>query len=152
MTHEGSSSLHPVDQACAIPFRWRQKSLEFCLITTRRTGRWGFPKGQIEVDDTEQETALKEAYEEAGVSGQIIGDSLGAYAHRKKRVLLLDVAVYLMQVEQCDDTWPEKHLRQRRWVSAKKALSMIDQKTLRQFLHQAIDRILQDSAVPVSGE
>ena len=57
--------------------RCRNGQYEFCLITSLRKGRWGFPKGITDPGETHVETALKEADEEAGLRGRIVGDSLG---------------------------------------------------------------------------
>lgn len=65
-----------IDQACAIPFRSVARQLEFCLITSS-SGRWLFPKGFIDPGETFVEAALKEAAEEAGVHGRVLGDPVG---------------------------------------------------------------------------
>lgn len=109
-------------QASAIPFRVREGACEVCLITSTRSGTWGFPKGVIEPGDTAQETALKEALEEAGLRGAIVGASLGCYRYEKWETQL-EVDVYLMAVNACASQWREMHLRQRRWV----AISQLNQ-------------------------
>lgn len=86
------------------------------MITSLRSGTWGFPKGMIDPGETPEETALKEAYEEAGLGGAIVGRSLGRYRYEKWGDTL-DVEVFLMAVDTCDATWHEMDLRQRRWVA-----------------------------------
>jgi phosphohistidine phosphatase len=103
-------------QASAIPFRLRDGVWELCLITSTRSGAWGFPKGVIDSGETAEETALKEAHEEAGLSGTIVSRSLGRYRYDKWGAEL-DVDVFLMAVETCDKEWHEMDLRQRRWVA-----------------------------------
>ena len=103
-------------QASAIPFRCREGIFELCLITSTRSGAWGFPKGVIDPGETAEETALKEAHEEAGLSGTIVSASLGRYRYEKWDTLL-DVDVFLMAVETCDAQWSEMHVRKRRWVA-----------------------------------
>ena len=62
MKYEGKS---PILQACAIPFRRNGGQYEFCLITSLRKGRWGFPKGIIDKGEThiEAATGIQEARE-----------------------------------------------------------------------------------------
>lgn len=114
----------PLAQASAIPFRWRNGELEFCLITSIRARRWGFPKGIIDPGETAVEAALKEAWEEAGLRGEIVSEPLGVYRYEKWGTDL-EVAVYLMRVESADDDWLEAGQRDRRWANAQETAQLI---------------------------
>jgi 8-oxo-dGTP pyrophosphatase MutT (NUDIX family) len=105
-----------IQQASAIPFRLSGEGPEVCLITSLRSGAWGFPKGAIEPGETTEEAALKEAFEEAGLHGRIASASLGRYRYEKWGNTL-EVDVFLMAVETCCAEWQEMELRQRRWVA-----------------------------------
>ena len=48
-----------IRQACAIPYRLRGDRIEVCLVTSIKKGRWIFPKGVVEHDETHVEAALK---------------------------------------------------------------------------------------------
>ncbi len=43
------------------------------LILQYKDGTWTFPKGHLEVGETEQQAALREVLEEAGVEAEIMG-------------------------------------------------------------------------------
>ncbi|MFH1269061.1 MAG: NUDIX hydrolase [Planctomycetota bacterium] len=135
-----SSDTTPLLQAAVIPYRDRGGQPEFCLITSIHRGTWGFPKGMIDPGETPEETALKEAHEEAGLHGRIIGSPLGQYEYRKWETSLL-VTVYLMQVTAADDDWEEAELRDRSWFSAEQARAAVDRSELRALLDAALDRI-----------
>lgn len=141
-----SSSNPTVEQAAAIPFRRRKDIWEFCLITSIRRGKWGFPKGMIDPGETFVETALKEAYEEAGLHGEIVGEPLGNYEYGKWG-LWLNVTVVLMDVTRTDDEWDEQHMRRRRWVNEDKARKLLEKPELHDLLDVATERIfaLSDS-------
>jgi len=94
----------------------------------------------IDPGETPDETALKEAHEEAGLHGRILGEPLGRYEYRKWGTSLL-VTVFLMQVTATDDDWEEADLRERRWHSAEEAQSAVDRSELRALLDAALDRI-----------
>ena len=79
MSHPQSPQPTRIRQACVIPFHRQAKDVEFCLITSLRKRRWIFPKGIIEIGETGEETVLKEALEEAGLRGKVIGSPLGEY-------------------------------------------------------------------------
>ena len=87
-------------------------------------GAWGIPKGFIESGDSREETALNEAWEEAGIRGQLLGEAIGTYEYAKLGTRLT-VAVYVMRVVEELAVWPEMRLRQRRWASLAEAASML---------------------------
>jgi 8-oxo-dGTP pyrophosphatase MutT (NUDIX family) len=99
---------------------------KFLIISKRRTHAWGIPKGRLSGHLTFPETAAKEAFEEAGVVGRISPTAIGMFRTRKRTAtpdvrILIEVWVYLLQVTELADDWPEKEKREIRWVSAKDA-------------------------------
>ena len=112
-TREARSPKPPrIRQACVIPFHRLGDDNSFCLITSFTNQRWIFPKGIVDGDESLEETGLKEAFEEAGLHGRVVGSPLGRYEDSKWGAVL-DVTVLLMEVERADKTWLED-VRQRR--------------------------------------
>ena len=128
------------DQASAVPYRFRNGEIEFCLITSSSSRRWCFPKGIIDPGETSEEAALKEAEEEAGLSGEICGPPLGDYEYSKWD-RSLSVVVMLMKVHEAADEWEESHLRDRRWAGLDEAEQLLGRRRLQQFLLQAAERL-----------
>lgn len=126
-------------QACALPFRRVRGRVEFCLITTSQ-GRWNYPKGVVDPGETHEQAALKEAFEEAGLHGRILGQPLGSYSLAKFG-RTWEVTALLMQVHQCDPSWQEQHMRQRRWVGAQEARRLLTQRHLHNLLDEALRRV-----------
>ena len=117
-------------QAGVIAYRIRAGRVEVLLMTSRDTGRWIIPKGNIAAGTAPWKAAAKEAYEEAGVKGRIGGSiPLGIYTYLKK----LDsgeprpaaVEVYLLRVDQSLKKWPEWRERKLCWVSPETAVGLI---------------------------
>jgi 8-oxo-dGTP pyrophosphatase MutT (NUDIX family) len=131
-----------VRQAAAIPFRVRDGTVEFCLITTTRERRWSIPKGKIDPGETPIETALRETWEEAGLRGHIDGPSLGRYEYAKGgRALTVDV--YLMRVTEAADTWQEQRARDRRWVAAPDGAELLTGHPVRELFRDAVARLAE---------
>ncbi len=108
------------------------------LITSRDTKRWIIPKGNIEPGKTAIEAAKMEAYEEAGIRGEVAGDlPLGFYMYFKKRndgtQVPVSVEVYLLRVDKELKKWPEKGQRKIRWFA----------------LPDAVDKIQEPAVVPL---
>lgn len=125
-----------IRQVCAIPFRRHEGRFKFCLITSLKKKRWIFPKGIIDPGETYVESALKEAYEEAGLRGHILDQELGHFDDFKWNSQL-KVKVVMMEVTQVETSWPESDQRRRRWVSDDIAMEMLRKPVLQQFLRDA---------------
>ena len=90
-------------------------SLTVGLITSRDTGRWVLPKGWLKDGEPAHKTAAEEAYEEAGLLGQILTEPVGSYTYRKRldclSSVVCEVVVYQLVVTTRLDDWPEKSQR-----------------------------------------
>lgn len=125
-----------IPQVCVIPFRGTSATREYCLITSLKKRRWIFPKGIVDPGETPEQSGLKEAWEEAGLRGEIVGQPVGRFADAKWGTDL-EVQVYLMRVTDCQTEWPESGKRKRRWVSLQDALTRLRRAELRILLGQA---------------
>ena len=126
--------MSPTLQASGvIPFRQTPPSgdghLEVLLITSRKTGRWGIPKGALEPGITAQQSALLEAFEEAGVQGRVGDHALGVYMRHSRNIL-----VFPMEVQAISPNWPEEKSRQRRWFALPQAAQAVEEEALRRMI------------------
>ena len=124
-------------QAAAIPIRRRGSDLQVCLIRKRLSGTWGIPKGTVDSGQSHEATALNEAWEEAGVRGRLVGDSLGTYRYEKLG-RPLTVMVYAMEVLEHHKDWDEAGIRERRWASSEEAESLLLEHPALEFLSRAL--------------
>lgn len=133
------------EQAAAIAFRRDGRNFQICLIRRKDSKRWGIPKGVVDPGDTHGETALKEAWEEAGLRGRLIGEAIGVYEYEKWETTLR-VAVYLLEVLEQQDIWQEAGLRARRWTSFEEAATLLRDHPVRPLLDRASSLLAQDVA------
>jgi 8-oxo-dGTP pyrophosphatase MutT (NUDIX family) len=103
--------------------RLENGELEILLVSKKRSKRWGIPKGRVNASLSFGETAAKEAFEEAGVIGRVSPNSIGMFRAKKATPIpkIVEVWVYLLEVDEMLDNWPEKERRQIRWASCKVA-------------------------------
>jgi len=121
-------------QAAVIPLRRTSGSgVQVCLIRRKDSSKWGIPKGFIDRGDTPEQAALTEAYEEAGLSGQLMGESIGTYKY-KKWGMSLTVAVFLMEVLEEESSWEEMGVRERRWLPIEEARALLEDHRVRPLL------------------
>jgi 8-oxo-dGTP pyrophosphatase MutT (NUDIX family) len=135
-TNGWGAPLTKPQQAAAIAVRRKNGAFEVCLIRRKGSNSWGIPKGSVDPGDTCEETALKEAWEEAGISGRLIGEAIGTYEYEKWSATL-EVAVYLMEVLKQQAAWRESSFRERRWTSFDDAASLLIGHPARNFLDRA---------------
>ena len=123
----------PSQQYAALP--WRQaQGVEILLITSRETGRWVIPKGWPMPGHDAAESAAQEAYEEAGVRGQMTAKAIGHYGYSKRlrggAKMHFRVDVFAMEVTEILDLWPEAHERTRQWLSSAEAAVHVNEPEL----------------------
>lgn len=132
-------------QAAAVPYRYENGKLKVMIVTSRRTGRWVFPKGSMG-KAKEWKAAEQEAYEETGVSGQIDRKPLGRYMSLKVRgddAWHVDVALYPLKIEKFHKKFPEKSQRKRKLVSMKRARKMLSQPEMAALIDALADRVIK---------
>lgn len=118
-----------IRQSAAIPLKGGQ----VCLVTSRSGKRWVIPKGCIEPGMTAGEIALQEAWEEAGLAGVLLPDPVGSYVYEKAGVTC-HVTVFVLHVTEATDDWPERGMRERRWMSPGQAASTVEEHGLRELI------------------
>jgi len=123
-----------VEQAGAVVFRLG-KRLKVLIVTSRKEpSHWIFPKGHIEPGESGKEAALREAEEEAGAVGEIIGPALGTveFSSGTDDVRVRYYPVKLTHEVRCSE------LREIRWVDPADALKTLTHDTTRELLQRAL--------------
>src|SRR5580692_7897767 len=126
-------------QFAALPWRISEGGIrQIMLLTSRETRRWVIPKGWPMKGRKPAEVASQEAYEEAGLIGNVVGKRpLGNFHYEKrlaKKAVICEVRVFLFRVEQQLDHWPEKGWRERRWFDASEAAALVEEGGLAEIL------------------
>ncbi|AZV79169.1 NUDIX domain-containing protein [Parasedimentitalea marina] len=128
-------------QVAALCYRKTENGTDVLMITSRGSGRWILPKGWPISGKDGAETALQEAWEEAGVkTAKIQGEPIGHYEYLKNlgrgRAEMVQTLVYIAQVSKLSKSYPERNQRKRQWVPADEAANLVHEPKLRALLRQ----------------
>jgi 8-oxo-dGTP pyrophosphatase MutT (NUDIX family) len=144
MTGDAPAKVHRAaaphaNQCAALCFRSRAVSdgkVEVLLITSRETGRWVIPKGWSTQRKKPHRVARQEAWEEAGVRGNVSKKPFGHYSYEKRTatdaLIPCIVQVHLLTVSDLSPDFPEKGQRRLRWCSPTEAAQAVHEPGLRQ--------------------
>ncbi len=141
------ASLSTRRQAAVLALRDGQ----LCMVTSNSGRRWVIPKGQIDPGKTGGETALQEAWEEAGLVGVLRPEPVGSYLYEKWG-LVHHVIVFVLQVNEIADNWPERRQRHRAWVPVAQAIERIEEPGLRDIIRSVFPPATGKVAEPVDAE
>ncbi|WP_420005464.1 NUDIX hydrolase [Arenibacterium sp. LLYu02] len=114
--------------------------VQVLLVTSRGTGRWIIPKGWPMEGLTGPQAAAREAWEEAGVRGQISSSIEGHFTYSKLRrnagPMECLVEVHGLRVTSLATDYPERNQRLRDWVSPQEAAERVAEPALAALLRQ----------------
>lgn len=111
------------NQAAALPILESEGQIKIVLVSTIK-GNWTLPKGVIDPGDSPQEAAIREAWEEAGIEGEMDSHEFARF-QQKKWEGICTIRVYRMSIKLILDKWPEQDTRERKIVSVNDALQII---------------------------
>lgn len=102
-------------------------ALEVMLVSGGEKSRdkskgWIFPKGGWEEDETAEQAATRESVEEAGVRGAVTQD-LGVFEFSSKSGSDCIARIFVLEVSEVLDAWPEQDKRHRIWCPPSEAVS-----------------------------
>lgn len=119
----------PLKQVAALPVVETAGGPLVLLITTRGRGHWTIPKGWPKPGVADAELAAQEAFEEAGVEGDISPEPIGSFLYTKRLHFFswakCSVDVYTLRTRSQALNWPEKPARKAMWVEPGDAASFV---------------------------
>ena len=111
-------------QSGVIPYIRKGNDIQIVLVTSASRNGWVLPKGVIERFMTPEDSAAKEALEEAGIIGNVATDFVAEYQYEKWGGMC-HVKVYPLEVTELLESWQEMGKRERRVVGIDEALEVV---------------------------
>ena len=108
------------------------------LIVKQRAGHWGFPKGRMEKNETERETALREVKEETNLDVEIIGEKTFKDQYKTKRGI--KEVVFFIAKKIGGEIKPQiKEIQEIKWVHYQYALKFLTHNSTKEIFKKFLE-------------
>lgn len=118
----------------------REKNEEF-LIVKMYHGNWGFAKGHTEMNENEEETAIREVKEETGISVKLINGFRETVKYVPNESTLKKVVFFLGTAENEEVKIDKEEIEEFKWCNYEEAMKLITYKLQRDVLDKAVEFI-----------
>ena len=134
------------EKSCgAIVYRRFHGNVEILLIKHINSGHWSFPKGHVEGDETELETARREIKEETGLDVILDQTFRETVSYSPKRDTQKVVVYFLALARNYDYVPQEEEIAEIRWVDIVRAARMLTYENDKTIVNKARAAIKQHS-------
>ncbi|MCB9362124.1 NUDIX domain-containing protein [Candidatus Woesearchaeota archaeon] len=106
--------------------RKRNGTNEFLLVQSSRSGRWGFPKGHVNMGESEVETAKRETHEEVGIRVEVLDGFREEITYPVSTKIRKTVVYFLAKAHSRSIHLDEEELREYAWLPYTIAKRRID--------------------------
>lgn len=113
--------------------------LRLLLLRHRHGGHWSFPKGHVEEDETESQTALREVFEETGLHITLHEGFRHCVSYCPKPGTKKQVVYFLAQTHNDRFIRQEEEISEIRWMNPKDAYRSVTFSNDRTLISMAMD-------------
>ncbi len=121
--------VEKLEKSCGIIVFQEDKKGKKVLMVKHLAGHWGFPKGHMENQETEEETAIRETWEETGIHAKIVGDFRKVITYQPKENVQKEVVFFQGEVVSGKMKLPNTEIQEIKWISLEEAKQMLSHQT-----------------------
>ena len=109
------------------------------LLVKHNVGHWGFPKGHMEKDETELQTAIREVKEETNIDVEIQEEKRYIDEYYSSEDTFKQVVYFLATCKNIVAKAQEAEIAQIEWVPIKEAVNKLTYENAKKLLKQVIE-------------
>lgn len=109
------------------------------LLVHHNLGHYGMPKGHVELGETEEETALREVFEETGISSYIIDGFRELITYSPKENVIKDVIYFVGETNDFETTPQISEVSEAFFTETSKAVELVTHEEEKKVLEKAIE-------------
>lgn len=114
------------EKSCgALLTRVNDGKTEVLIIKHKNGGHWSFPKGHVEGEETEAETAIREIKEETGYDAEINENFREIVTFSPKKNVIKDVVYFTGNVLSGKEAAQEKEVLDIKWATMENAFKLL---------------------------
>lgn len=127
------------EKSCGnIVFKKENEILKVLLIH-HNLGHYGMPKGHVELGESEEETALREVFEETGISSYIIDGFREMITYSPKENVIKDVIYFVGETNDFETTPQISEVSEAFFTETSKAVELVTHEEEKKVLEKAIE-------------
>ena len=107
------------------------------LMIKHPEGHWGFPKGHVEIGETEKETAIREVKEETGLDIKIISDKRYTQSYIVKENVHKDVVFFIAKLENNNEKRQVEEIEEILWIDINEVENILTYDSLKELWKEA---------------
>ena len=107
------------------------------LVVKQTSGFYGFPKGHVEIGETEKETAIREVKEETGLDIKIISDKRYTQSYIVKENVHKDVVFFIAKLENKNEKRQVEEIEEILWIDINEVENILTYDSLKELWKEA---------------
>lgn len=126
------------EKSCgAVVYTKSDRELEFLIIKHKSGEHWGFPKGHVEVGESEYETAIREVNEETGLNIELREGFTYRMKYSPKVGTIKEVVYFVGLSKDKSVKCQESEISDHQWLTLKDAIDLVTHDNSRKLLREA---------------
>ena len=116
------------------------------LLVKHNGGHWGFPKGHVEKNETEEQTAIREVKEETNLDVEIINNKRYVEEYITNKGRETEVVYFIAKKIGGEIKKQEEEIQEIKWFNIEEAIEMITYEGSRKIFKEAINEIVYEDS------
>lgn len=134
------------EKSCgAVVYRKYHGNTEILLIKHVNSGHWSFPKGHVEVGETEVETAKREIMEETSIEALIDSTFRETVSYSPKKDVQKEVVYFIAKAKNTNFVLQKSEVSEAKWVDINYAYNILTYDNDKNIVNKAKVAIKKDA-------
>ncbi len=136
------------EKSCgAVVYRKYHGNIEILLIKHVNSGHWSFPKGHVEADETEVETAKREIMEETSIEALIDSTFRETVSYSPKKDVQKEVVYFIAKAKNTNFVLQKSEVSEAKWVDINYAYNILTYDNDKNIVNKAKSAIKKDAGL-----
>lgn len=131
--------IEVIEKSCGLIVLKEEQNKMKVLLVHHNVGHWGLPKGHVEGDETEIETAIRETMEETGIKASVTSNFREVITYKPRENAIKNVVFFIGNVSD-DKIIPQlTEVSEAKFVEINEALNLISHEDEKILIEKAIN-------------